>query len=149
MTKDTKYTHYHIPRAGRHGLLVSEKDVEGRCEYARNALDDSEAKGYKLAAVDREWFERVKHDDEGYCVCEPGSAGVVWKDVMSDIGPCDCSVDVDALSGSDPVDALEGSIFVSSIENSANLTLREEREMRNMIERKDASYSFGDVGFYS
>lgn len=60
----------HNPRVGNHGLLVSEKNDTGFCEYLRERLDEGyyEDQGYteeQMAA----YRERAV-DDEGYCGCK-------------------------------------------------------------------------------
>lgn len=125
----TEYTHFHIPRAGRHGTLMSIKSDNPFCVRAKELLAEEidDVQDYTL----EHWRERAVADDDT-CVCDPEQRGAVWAKIMSH-----------------EVDEPFWDLFwAQNGENDGypqydDGYLRYEDEMREIIEREDRSYTQG------
>lgn len=125
----TEYTHFHIPRAGRHGTMVSIKGDTPFCVRVKELLAEQADDVPEYTQV--YWRQREVADDDT-CVCEPEQRGAVWSSIMSH-----------------EVDEPFWDLFwVQNGDNDGyprydDGWLRYEDEMRERIERDDRSYTQG------
>jgi|SRR5690242_14378813 len=74
-----------------YGNAISAKDDSPPCLRRRTILDEQPDffEKYDYSEEDKAWFFRSIADENDTCTCEPGNVGMVWSQVMSEMGPDD------------------------------------------------------------
>lgn len=69
----------HIPRAGRHGMLIELKDDRGYCMILRDRIENAKRRSFEVSA---HASARIP-DENDMCLCGAAGAGGVWSTIIS------------------------------------------------------------------